>query len=78
MIGHQSLEGPASIHWIDAAEKISHIEGNEFLNTLLIHSSRQEPQRRRAVPLETVSELRLRRFSGLFWPIFDPNLGGNI
>ncbi len=28
--------------------------------------------------LETVNGLRLRRFLGLFWPIFDSNFGGNI
>ena len=27
------------------------------------------------VLLEAVCELRLRRFSGLFWPLFDSNLG---
>jgi hypothetical protein len=32
----------------------------------------------RAEPLETVHELRLRQFSGLFWPLFDPFCGGNI
>ena len=28
--------------------------------------------------LEGVAKLRLRRFSGVFWPVFDPNFRGNI
>src|SRR5580700_4643952 len=28
--------------------------------------------------LETVRKIRLRRFMGLFWPIFESNFGGNI
>jgi hypothetical protein len=29
-------------------------------------------------PTEVVAKLRVRRFSGLFWPLFDSNCGGHI